>query len=133
MIMKKSLVAALLIIAIIGIWMSYTINQKAHANAELLALLVYGQAPSTWRPMIRVPKAVEGLIDGQLALYSQVRLGLSADIVNIQNKPAGYYVSVADPAEPDGRASVPKDDWLIEANTALTAMDAHIALLQTYQ
>ena len=130
--MKRIWIVAVLVVMVTVIWFSYMSNQKAQANAELVALMVYGQTSiPTWRRPIPMPQVVDTLRDGQLTASYQARSSLVAEIAYIGSKPAGYYVSVFDPNAPDGRASVPKDDWLLEANIPLAALDAHIALLES--
>lgn len=102
------------------------------ANATLLTLLAFGQASiPVWRPIIPIPEIVDILKDGQLSICLQAKSVLTAQIARILSKPAGYMVSVSDPASPTGQSRVPKDDWLLEANAALTALNDHITLLET--
>lgn len=130
--MKRILLAGILVLLVMGMWMSHINSQKAQANSELLALLAFGQtAPAIWRPPIPMPQVVSTLVDGQLTLCYQLRSVLIANIAHIQSKPAGYYVSVSDSDAPNGRSTVPKDEWLAEANVPLLALDAHITLLES--
>lgn len=127
---RRLVAVAILVVIVLMLWATYDANREAEATGDLLALLAYGQASTpVWRPVIPVPEMVHTLRDGQLFLCVQSRHVLTAQIANIASKPAGYYVTVADPLEANGRASVSKEDWLINANLSLAGLDLHISAL----
>lgn len=83
-----------------------------------------------WRPIIRVPAIATILRDGQLGLFDNEKLRLESDIAYATNEPDGRYFHVLDPTQPTGSKSITKAEFLTEANTALDAINLHIAKLQ---
>lgn len=129
--MKRNILCGIVIVAIICIWQVASTHQ---ANAGLQVVLsALGQAPtSTWRPVIRVPKVVELLKDGQLRSYKQDKLEMTSDLKYAQGKPAGFHIPVKDPDVLEGYVMVPKDDYIAELLADIALVDSHIAALESW-
>jgi len=127
---KRNFVVILLIAVVFLGWQMAT-SIKAQANLNTL-LLAYGQTPvPLWRSVIRGSPREQMLIAGQLDVYKQVRVDLMSDMKYVESQPAGWFVPVKDPDAVDGRASIPKDDWLLlEATPALAKLDSQITSLE---
>ena len=128
--MKRNILCGIVIIAIICIWQVASTHQ-ANANLQVV-LSVLGQSPtSTWRPVIRVPKIVELLKDGQLVLFKQQKLEMASDLKYAQIQPEGFHIPVKDPDAPESYVMVPKDDYIAELQADIAEVDVHIAALES--
>lgn len=129
---KKGTVVIVVLAMIAMITWGIHVGKKAEANAELLALLVYGQASiPTWCPIIPTPEIVDILRDGQLGIFLQVEHVLMAQIANAESQAPGFYLSVSDPTQPKGKRRVLATDWLIEVAPAAADLRNHIIDLQS--
>ena len=128
----KKYIAWVTIIVFAGFFIWQTaLTHQANANVQIV-LSAMGQAPtSTWRPVIRIPKVVELLKDGQVVVFKQQKLEMSSDLSYAQSQPIGFRVAVKDPDALEGYVMIPKDDYIIELQADIAEVDVHIAALES--
>jgi len=74
-----------------------------------------------------IPRAIQKLVDVQLASCQHSKELLTADLLSAEALPEGRYVSVKDPTADGGSISKMKKDYIAELSALIVRIDTHIA------
>lgn len=80
-----------------------------------------------YQRLVRLPKAINDLLTGQIDRLIQEKQELEWDIAEIEAMPDGYHVWVS------SGNRMPKDEWVAHANVVLADKEAEILKLQGHQ